>query len=83
MNTDDMKDVPFDQIGFMVDRAARVRQEVGLPVGVSWNLGIPAVADRIVRDELVDIVFLGRPRWPIHTGRSGPPANWSIPIPFR
>ncbi len=74
MNTDDMKNVPFDQIGFMVDRAARVRQEVGLPVGVSWNLGIPAVADRIVRQELVDIVFLGRPalanpHWPVWAAR--------------
>ena len=74
MNTDDMKDVPFDQIGFMVDRAARVRQEVGLPVGVSWNLGIPAVADRIVRQGLVDVVFLGRPalanpHWPVWAAR--------------
>ncbi len=74
MNTDDMKDVPFDQVGFMVDRAARVRQEVGLPVGVSWNLGIPVVADKIVREELVDIVFLGRPalsnpHWPVWAAR--------------
>jgi 2,4-dienoyl-CoA reductase-like NADH-dependent reductase (Old Yellow Enzyme family) len=74
MNTDDMKNVPFDQVGFMVDRATRVRQEVGLPVGVSWNLGIPAVADRIIRQKLVDLVFLGRPalanpHWPVWAAR--------------
>ena len=74
LNTDDMKDVPFDQVGFMVDRAARVRGEVGIPVGVSWNLGIPAVADRLIRQEVIDIVFLGRPalanpHWPVWAAR--------------
>lgn len=74
MNTDQMKDVPFNQIGFMVDRAARVRREAAIPVGVSWNLGIPTVADRIIRQELVDVVFLGRPalanpHWPVWAAR--------------
>ena len=74
MNTDQMKDVPFNQIGFMVDRAARVRREAAIPVGVSWNLGIPAVADRVIRQELVDVVFLGRPalanpHWPVWAAR--------------
>jgi len=90
LNTDDMKDVPFNEIGFMVERAARVRREVGLPVGVSWNLGIPEVADRIVREELVDVVFLGRPalanpHWPFwaarELGRGDPlsliPEDWA------
>src|SRR3712207_6925656 len=39
-------DLPFGEVAFMVERAHRVRREVGIPVGVSWNLGIPAVADR-------------------------------------
>ena len=74
MNTDDMKDVPFDQIGFMVERAARVRRACGLPVGVSWNLGVPEAANRVIRDELADIVFLGRPalsnpHWPVYAAR--------------
>ena len=74
MNTDDMKDVPFDQVGFMVERAARVRREAAVPVGVSWNLGIPAAADRAIREELADIVFLGRPalanpHWPLWAAR--------------
>ena len=44
MNTDDIKDAPFNQVAFMVERGHRVRREVGIPVGVSWNLGILAVA---------------------------------------
>ena len=74
LNTDAMVDVPFNKVGFMVDRAARVRREVGIPVGVSWNLGIPAEADRVIREQLVDLVFLGRPalanpHWPVWAAR--------------
>lgn len=74
MNTDQVTDLPFNEAGFMVERAARVRREVGIPVGVSWNLGIPAVADRVIREELIDLVFLGRPalanpHWPVWAAR--------------
>jgi len=74
MNTDDTRDLPFNDVAFMVERGARVRREVGIPVGVSWNLGQPAVADRVIRQELVDLVFLGRPalsnpHWPIWAAR--------------
>lgn len=73
LNTDDMK-APFGEPGFMVERAARIRREVGIPVGVSWNLGTPALADRVVREEQVDLVFLGRPalanpHWPVWAAR--------------
>ena len=73
MNTDDM-DVPFDDVAFMVERGNRVRREVGIPVGVSWNLGLPAVADQVIRQEMIDLVFLGRPalanpHWPFWAAR--------------
>ena len=73
-NTDQMTDPPFDRMSFMVERGARVKREVGIPVGVSWNLGIPAVADRVIREELIDLVFLGRPalanpHWPLWAAR--------------
>jgi 2,4-dienoyl-CoA reductase-like NADH-dependent reductase (Old Yellow Enzyme family) len=73
-NTDEMKDVPFAQMAFMVERGTRVKREVGIPVGVSWNLGLPAVADRVIREELIDLVFLGRPalsnpHWPVWAAR--------------
>ncbi|MFZ5718586.1 MAG: NADH:flavin oxidoreductase/NADH oxidase [Pseudomonadota bacterium] len=74
MNSDDSRDTPFHEIAFMVERAGRVRREVGIPVGVSWNLGIPAAADRAIRDELIDLVLLGRPalsnpHWPLYAAR--------------
>ncbi len=73
-NTDEMKDVPFAQMAFMVERGTRVKREVGIPVGVSWNMGLPAVADRVIREELIDLVFLGRPalsnpHWPVWAAR--------------
>ncbi|MDO9710773.1 NADH:flavin oxidoreductase/NADH oxidase [Paracraurococcus lichenis] len=90
MNTDDVTDLPFGEVAFMVERAHRVRREVGIPVGVSWNLGIPEVADRVIREERVDLVFLGRPalsnpHWPVwaarELGHSDPlsllPEDWS------
>jgi 2,4-dienoyl-CoA reductase-like NADH-dependent reductase (Old Yellow Enzyme family) len=74
MNTDQTKDVPFDKLAFMVERGSHVRREAGIPVGVSWNLGIPAVADRVIREALIDIVMLGRPalsnpHWPLYAAR--------------
>lgn len=73
MNTDDARP-PFGEVAFMVERARRLRREVGVPVGVSWNLGIPGVADRAVREEAIDLVMLGRPalanpHWPLYAAR--------------
>ena len=73
-NTDDMTDPPFNEVGFMLKRANRVREEVGIPVGTSWNLGVPQTADRVIREELIDLVFLGRPalanpHWPVWAAR--------------
>ena len=69
-NTDDMRDAPFGQVGFMVEKAKRLRDTVGIPVGASWNLGQPAEADRVIREEMIDLVFLERPalskpHWPV------------------
>jgi 2,4-dienoyl-CoA reductase-like NADH-dependent reductase (Old Yellow Enzyme family) len=74
MNSDEVQDVPFQEVAFMVERASRVRREVEIPVGVSWNLGIPAAADRAIREEKIDLVMLGRPalsnpHWPLYAAR--------------
>lgn len=74
INTDDMREVPFSRPAFMADYGRRVRQEVGIPVAISWNLGQPALADRVIREELADLVFLGRPalanpHWPVWAAR--------------
>ncbi|MGE5995173.1 hypothetical protein ACQJ1S_26200, partial [Klebsiella pneumoniae] len=44
-NTDEMTNPPFNDVGFMVGRANRVRKEIGIPVAASWNLGVPQNAD--------------------------------------
>jgi predicted kinase len=61
-------------MSFMVQRAARVRREIGLPVATSWNLGLPQVADSVIREGLIDLVMLGRPalsnpHWPVWAAR--------------
>jgi 2,4-dienoyl-CoA reductase-like NADH-dependent reductase (Old Yellow Enzyme family) len=73
-NTDDLNELPFADLAFMVSRGTRCRREVGIPVGVSWNLGLPGVADRVIREDLIDMVFLGRPalsnpHWPVWAAR--------------
>jgi len=74
LNTPHLQARPFNEPGFMVERAARVRREIGIPVGVSWNLGLPATADRMIREEMIDLVLLGRPalsnpHWPVWAAR--------------
>ena len=90
-NTDDMNERPFNQLAFMVERGSRLRREVAIPVGVSWNLGLPALANRVIEDGSIDLVFLGRPalsnpHWPVWAARelaySDPfsllPQDWSF-----
>ncbi len=62
------------QIPGVVEEAKRLRDEVCIPVGVSWTLGVPAEADRVIRKELVGLIFLGRPalsnpHWPVWAAR--------------
>lgn len=90
-NTDDMSERPFNQLAFMVERGARLRREVNIPVGVSWNLGVPTLANRVIEEGAIDLVFLGRPalsnpHWPVwaarELGHSDPfsllPEDWSF-----
>jgi len=74
LNTPHLQRRPFNDLGFMVERGARLRKEVGIPVGVSWNLGRPDAADRVIREDLIDLVLLGRPalsnpHWPVWAAR--------------
>ena len=73
-NTDDLQAAPFAELGFMLERASRLRREVGIPVATSWNLGLPALADRVIREHAIDLVMLGRPalanpHWPVWAAR--------------
>lgn len=83
-NTDEMTAPPFNEVGFMVERAARVKRELGIDVAASWNLGMPATADSVVRQGKVDVVMLGRaalanPHWPVWAARElGHPDPFSL-----
>lgn len=73
-NTDDVRDPLFLQPSAWVERGARVRREIGIPVAVSWNLGVPGDADGAIRDDNIDVVLLGRPalanpHWPVWAAR--------------
>lgn len=46
--------------GFLAPIAERVRNEAGLPVAASWNIGDPQVANRVVADGQMDLVMIGR-----------------------
>lgn len=61
-------------LGGMVKNATRVRTEVGIPVATSYNLGQPELANRVIEEDLLDLVFLGRPalanaHWPVYAAR--------------
>lgn len=83
-NTDEMEELPFSILGFMAERSARMRQEAEIPVGISWNLGLPAEANRVIREEIADLVLLGRPalsnpHWPLWAARDlGHPDPFSL-----
>lgn len=73
-NTDDVRDPYFLRPAPFMERAARVRRELDMPVAVSWNLGDPHRADAAVRDGDVDVVLLGRSalsnaHWPVWAAR--------------
>jgi 2,4-dienoyl-CoA reductase-like NADH-dependent reductase (Old Yellow Enzyme family) len=83
-NTDDMVDPPFNDVAGWVERAARVKREVGIDMTTSWNLGVPANADAAVRSGAVDVVLLGRPalsnpHWPVWAARElGQPSPFKL-----
>lgn len=62
---------PWDEEGFMVPAAQRIRAEAGILTAANWNLADPRFADAIVREGRVDLVMLGRPmlanpHWPVY-----------------
>ena len=83
-NTDEMTEPLFAPAGAWVQRAARVKREVGIDMAASWNLGVPANADAAVRSGALDVVLLGRPalanpHWPVWAARElGHPDPFSL-----
>jgi 2,4-dienoyl-CoA reductase-like NADH-dependent reductase (Old Yellow Enzyme family) len=83
-NTPDVSRVPWNEHGFLVPIAHRVRRETGLPVATSWNISDPKKADGFVRDGQLDLVMLATallddPHWPYHAAKAtGLPAPQTV-----
>ncbi|MBV8474368.1 MAG: NADH:flavin oxidoreductase/NADH oxidase [Hyphomicrobiales bacterium] len=75
---------------FVAPVAQRVRREAGLPVTTSWLISEAEQADRLIRDEQVDLVMIGRPllaepHWPYAAARklkTERPAWATLPAPY-
>ena len=55
--------------GFTVDITAKIKREVSIPVIAVGRLGIPALSDKVIREDKADMIALGRdlladPMWP-------------------
>jgi 2,4-dienoyl-CoA reductase-like NADH-dependent reductase (Old Yellow Enzyme family) len=73
-NTPDISRVPWQQHGFLVPIAQRIRREAAIPVTTSWNITSARRADEYIRSEQLDLVMLGKvllddPHWPYHAAR--------------
>jgi 2,4-dienoyl-CoA reductase-like NADH-dependent reductase (Old Yellow Enzyme family) len=75
--------------GFLAPIAERVRREAGLPVASSWNIGSPAVAERVVAEGQMDLVMIGRahlgnPHYPYEAAKALEldRPSWTLPAPY-
>ena len=74
---------------FMGPIAERVRREAGVPVSSAWGFGTPAIAERVVKNEQLDVVMvgkahLGNPHWAYFAAKElgVERASWTLPAPY-
>ncbi|WP_319244283.1 NADH:flavin oxidoreductase/NADH oxidase [uncultured Propionivibrio sp.] len=74
---------------FLAPVAERVRREAGLPVASSWGIDNPQTADRVVAQQQMDLVMIGRahlanPHWPYQAALAlkKDKAAWVLPAPY-
>jgi 2,4-dienoyl-CoA reductase-like NADH-dependent reductase (Old Yellow Enzyme family) len=74
---------------FMGPVAERVRREAAVPVSSAWGFGTPAIAEQVVRDEVLDLVMVGRahlanPHWAYFAAKElgVERASWTLPAPY-
>ena len=74
---------------FLAPVAERVRREAGLPVASSWGIDNPQTADRVVAQQQMDLVMIGRvhlanPHWPYQAALAlkEDKAAWVLPAPY-
>jgi len=81
-------DIPWGP-GFLAPIAQRVRRETGLPVASSWGIESPVIAERVVAQEQMDLVMIGRamladPHYPYRMALALSVAkpSWVLPAPY-
>ncbi|MGK5063644.1 NADH:flavin oxidoreductase/NADH oxidase [Janthinobacterium sp. LB3P112] len=74
---------------FMGPIAERVRREAGVPVSSAWGFGTPALAERVVKEEQLDVVMVGKahlanPHWAYFAAKElgVERASWTLPAPY-
>jgi 2,4-dienoyl-CoA reductase-like NADH-dependent reductase (Old Yellow Enzyme family) len=74
---------------FLAPIAQKVRRATGLPVASAWGIDTPALAERTVASEQLDLVMVGRahlanPHWPYYAARElgVERAAWTLPTPY-
>jgi 2,4-dienoyl-CoA reductase-like NADH-dependent reductase (Old Yellow Enzyme family) len=74
---------------FLAPIAERVRKEAGLPVASSWGIDDPEVANRVVADQQMDLVMIGRaflsnPHYAYHAAMAlkQERPSWVLPAPY-
>jgi 2,4-dienoyl-CoA reductase-like NADH-dependent reductase (Old Yellow Enzyme family) len=74
---------------FMGPVAERVRREAGVPVSSAWGFGTPEIAERVVREQQLDLVMVGRahlanPHWAYFAAKElgVDRASWTLPAPY-
>ena len=74
---------------FLGDIAERVRNEAGIPVASAWGFDLPATAERMVTEQKLDVVMIGKahlanPNWPYFAatelGIERP--SWVLPVSY-
>jgi 2,4-dienoyl-CoA reductase-like NADH-dependent reductase (Old Yellow Enzyme family) len=51
---------PWGTPAFLAPFAQRVRREAGLPVASAWGIDAPEIAERVIAQEQMDLVMIGR-----------------------
>ena len=76
-------------LAFLAPIAEKVRRASGLPVASSWGIDVPATADRVVAENQMDLVMIGRahlanPHWPYHASLmlKKEKSSWVLPAPY-
>ncbi|MGD8107898.1 NADH:flavin oxidoreductase/NADH oxidase [Pantoea sp. FN0302] len=74
---------------FLAPIAERVRREAQIPVASAWGIDAPAIANRTVEEQQLDLVMVGRahladPHWPYKAALAlkQDKAAWVLPAPY-